>query len=96
LRSYIIAYLKRELIFANCIINIVLWGRKPGCKMLELWDLDDQGKMKAEGKRPVCPKLFRGDAHPFHRVYENRSYVVLQLNYTKYIEFMPNNLLYTA
>ncbi|XP_011500328.1 PREDICTED: probable C-mannosyltransferase DPY19L1 [Ceratosolen solmsi marchali] len=82
------------------IEEAICYGRgywKPGCKMLDLWDLDDEGNAKKEKKVPVCPILFRGNAHPFHRVYENRSYAVLQLNYTKYIEYIPNNnFLYIA
>ncbi|XP_014214116.1 probable C-mannosyltransferase DPY19L1 isoform X2 [Copidosoma floridanum] len=68
---------------------------KPGCKMLELWDFVDRGKAKNEGQVPVCPTLFHGNAHPFHRVFENRSYVVLQLNYTKFIELKPKTIMYS-
>lgn len=63
--------------------------------MLELWDMMDNGKAKSENELPVCPILFRGNAHPFRRVFENRSYVVLQLNFTKYIEYKPKTISYT-
>ena len=53
----------------------------------------DKGKTKNEGKMPVCPLLYRGNAHPFRRVFENRAYVVLQLNYTKYVEYKPKTIL---
>ncbi|KAL7299964.1 hypothetical protein TKK_0007280 [Trichogramma kaykai] len=65
---------------------------KSGCKMIELWDLMDRGASRGAGKLPVCPILYRGNAHPFRRVFENRSYVVLQLNYTKYLEYKPKNV----
>lgn len=61
--------------------------------MLELWDMMDNGKAKNEHELPVCPILFRGNAHPFRRVFENRSYVVLQLNFTKYVEYKPKTRL---
>ncbi|XP_058809529.1 probable C-mannosyltransferase DPY19L1 isoform X2 [Phymastichus coffea] len=70
---------------------------KPGCKMSELWDLVDEGKMKSKGMAPACSLLFYGAGiHPFRRVFQNHSYVVLQLNYTKYVEYKPKNILYSA
>ena len=64
--------------------------------MLELWDLVDMGKAQKEGQIPVCPMLYRGNAHPFRRVFENRGYVVLELNYTKFVNFKPKSVVYVA
>lgn len=65
--------------------------------MSELWDLVDSGKAKSEGMAPACSLLFYGaEIHPFRRVFQNRSYAVLQLNYTKYVEYKPKNILYSA
>ncbi|XP_066597344.1 protein C-mannosyl-transferase DPY19L1 isoform X2 [Prorops nasuta] len=64
---------------------------KPGCQMVELWDLSDKGTAKYEGKPPLCPILFQGHAYPFRRVFVNSYYVVLQLDYSYYVEFKPKN-----
>ncbi|XP_012270257.1 probable C-mannosyltransferase DPY19L1 isoform X2 [Orussus abietinus] len=59
---------------------------KPGCRMLDLWDVADKGVAKNVGKPALCPMLFRGNCHPFRRVFSNQQYVVLQLGYSKSIK----------
>ncbi|XP_012139747.1 protein C-mannosyl-transferase DPY19L1 isoform X3 [Megachile rotundata] len=60
-----------------------------GCQMIDLWDLVDNGTAKAAGKLPLCPLLFRGNAYPFKRAFVNNRYVVLQLDYSHYVELKP-------
>ncbi|CAL7933336.1 unnamed protein product [Xylocopa violacea] len=67
---------------------------QPGCQMLDLWDLVDNGTAKAAGKQPVCPTLFQGNAYPFKRAFVNNRYVVLQLDYSYYVELKPKTSLH--
>ncbi|KZC05765.1 Protein dpy-19 like protein 1 [Dufourea novaeangliae] len=60
-----------------------------GCQMIDLWDMIDYGTAKAIGKPPLCPVLFRGNAYPFKRAFVNSRYVVLQLDYSQYVELKP-------
>ncbi|XP_076639114.1 protein C-mannosyl-transferase DPY19L1 isoform X1 [Colletes latitarsis] len=60
-----------------------------GCQMVDLWDVVDNGTAKAAGKPPLCPVLFQGNAYPFKRAFVNNRYVVLQLNYSYYVEMKP-------
>ncbi|XP_076241692.1 protein C-mannosyl-transferase DPY19L1 isoform X3 [Calliopsis andreniformis] len=61
----------------------------PGCQVLDLWDMMDNGTAKAAGKPPLCPVLYRGNAYPFKRAFVNNRYVVLQLDYSHYVELKP-------
>ncbi|KAJ8687105.1 hypothetical protein QAD02_022899 [Eretmocerus hayati] len=72
--------------YATCLANE---PRKRDCQILEIWDLVDEGKAKNEGKVPVCLALFSGHAHPFRKVFENRSFVILQLNTVQTVEYTP-------
>ncbi|KAL6438695.1 hypothetical protein ACFW04_004595 [Cataglyphis niger] len=67
-----------------------------GCQMIDLWDVVDNGTAKAANKMPLCPLLFKGNAHPFKRAYVNNDYVVLQLDYSHYIEVKPKKLIQTS
>ncbi|KYM99528.1 Protein dumpy-19 [Cyphomyrmex costatus] len=60
-----------------------------GCQMIDLWDMTDNGAAKEANKPPLCPLLFRGNAYPFKRVFFNNNFVVLQLDYSHYVEFKP-------
>ncbi|XP_011696089.1 PREDICTED: probable C-mannosyltransferase DPY19L1 isoform X1 [Wasmannia auropunctata] len=60
-----------------------------GCQMIDLWDMTDNGAAKAANKPPLCPLLFKGNAYPFRRAFVNNNYVVLQLDYSHYVEFKP-------
>ncbi|KMQ96976.1 protein dumpy-19 [Lasius niger] len=60
-----------------------------GCQMIDLWDAADNGTAKAANKSPLCPLLFKGNAYPFRRAFVNNNYVVLQLDYSYYVEFKP-------
>ncbi|XP_054004202.1 C-mannosyltransferase dpy-19 [Hylaeus anthracinus] len=60
-----------------------------GCQMIDLWDVVDNGTAKAAGKPPLCPILFRENCYPFKRAFVNGRYVVLQLNYSHYVELKP-------
>ncbi|XP_012530605.1 probable C-mannosyltransferase DPY19L1 isoform X2 [Monomorium pharaonis] len=60
-----------------------------GCQMIDLWDVTDNGTAKAANKPPLCPLLFKGNAYPFRRAFVNSNYVVLQLDYSHYVEFKP-------
>ncbi|XP_057320635.1 C-mannosyltransferase dpy-19 [Microplitis mediator] len=68
-----------------------LGNPKPGCKLIDLWDVMDNGRAKSLGKRPLCPILSEGNSHPFKRVFANDQYVVLRLDYSTYVEFKPNS-----
>lgn len=57
--------------------------------MIDLWDDADNGTSKAANKLPLCPILFQGNAYPFKRAFVNSNYVVLQLDYSHYVEFKP-------
>lgn len=49
---------------------------KEGCGMVDLWDTEEPHN----SRRPqLCPKLFYHEALPFHRVFSNEEYVVLQV-----------------
>ncbi|CAD1480605.1 unnamed protein product, partial [Heterotrigona itama] len=63
------------------------------CQMIDLWDLIDNGTAKAAGKQPLCPILFQGNAYPFKRAFVNNRYVVLQLDYSYYVELKPKTSL---
>ncbi|XP_033336493.2 C-mannosyltransferase dpy-19 [Megalopta genalis] len=65
-----------------------------GCQMIDLWDMIDSGTAKAAGKPPLCPTLFQGNAYPFKRAFVNNRYVVLQLDYSQYVELKPKNSLH--
>ncbi|CAK9801429.1 C-mannosyltransferase dpy-19 [Anthophora plagiata] len=65
-----------------------------GCQMIDLWDLVDNGTAKAAGKLSLCPVLFRGNAYPFKRAFVNSRYVVLQLDYSHYVELKPKTSLH--
>ncbi|XP_015597631.1 probable C-mannosyltransferase DPY19L1 isoform X2 [Cephus cinctus] len=67
---------------------------KEGCRMVDLWDVNDNGRQKQAGKSSICPILFRGSAHPFRRVFVNRSFAVLRLDYSKYVELKPRVIKY--
>ncbi|KYN32938.1 Protein dumpy-19 [Trachymyrmex septentrionalis] len=60
-----------------------------GCQMIDLWDVIDNGTAKMANKPPLCPLLFKGNAHPFRRAFINNNFVVLQLDYSHYVEFKP-------
>ncbi|EFN81712.1 Protein dpy-19 [Harpegnathos saltator] len=60
-----------------------------GCQMIDLWDVTDNGTSRAANKPPLCPLLFQGNAYPFKRAFVNSNYVVLQLDYSHYVEFKP-------
>ena len=60
-----------------------------GCQVIDLWDATDNGTAKAAGKPPLCPLLFRGNAYPFKRAFVNNRFVVLQLDYSHYVELKP-------
>lgn len=62
---------------------------RAGCQMINLWDILDNGSAMADGKLPLCPLLFRGNAYLFKRVFVNNRYVVLQLDYFHYVELKP-------
>lgn len=64
---------------------------RPGCKMVDLWDVNDGGQSKRLGKRPLCPILYGGNCHPFKRVFANNRYVVLRLDYSTYVELKPSS-----
>ncbi|XP_015111012.1 probable C-mannosyltransferase DPY19L1 isoform X1 [Diachasma alloeum] len=66
-----------------------LGAGKSGCRMVDLWDISDNGRAKRLGKRPLCPILYSGNAHPFRRVFANNHYVVLRLDYSTYVELKP-------
>ncbi|KAG8039518.1 hypothetical protein G9C98_008161 [Cotesia typhae] len=68
-----------------------LGNPKPGCKMIDLWDVMDNGQSKRLGKRPLCPTLSEGNSHPFKRFFANNHYVVLRLDYSMYVEFTPSS-----
>lgn len=57
--------------------------------MIDLWDVVDNGTAKAENKSPLCPLLLQGNVYPFKRAFVNSNYVVLQLDYSHYVEFKP-------
>ena len=57
--------------------------------MIDLWDVIDNGTAKMANKPPLCPLLFKGNAHPFRRAFINNNFVVLQLDYSHYVEFKP-------
>lgn len=59
---------------------------RAGCRMIDLWDMVDNGTAKAAGKPPLCPILFKGNSPRFRRVFANDYYVVLQLDYSPFIE----------
>ena len=55
---------------------------KPGCGMVDLWDVEEP---RNKLKQPLCPKLFHRSPAPFHRVFSNDQYVVLQVP-SRYVE----------
>lgn len=71
----------------------ILRFRQAECQMIDLWDLVDNGTAKAAGKQPLCPILYRGNAYPFKRAFVNNRYVVLQLDYSYYVELKPKTSL---
>lgn len=71
----------------------ILCFRQAQCQMIDLWDLVDNGTAKAAGKQPLCPILYRGNAYPFKRAFVNNRYVVLQLDYSYYVELKPKSSL---
>ncbi|XP_066959498.1 protein C-mannosyl-transferase DPY19L1-like isoform X2 [Macrobrachium rosenbergii] len=55
---------------------------RPGCGMVDLWDIEEpQNKHKPY----LCPKLFHRSPAPFHRVFSNDIFVVLQVP-SRYVE----------
>lgn len=62
--------------------------------MIDLWDVLDNGTAKAAGKPPLCPLLFQGNAYPFKRAFVNKRFVVLQLDYSYYVELKPKTALH--
>lgn len=72
------------------LCNIQFYFFRPqGCQMIDLWDMTDKGAAKKANKPPLCPLLFKGNAYPFRRAFVNSNYVVLQLDYSHYVEFKP-------
>ena len=57
--------------------------------MVDLMDLLDNENDKKAGKPPICPIIFRGYNHLFRKVFSNRNYVILSLEYSKYVEITP-------
>lgn len=58
---------------------------KPGCGMVDLWDVEEpQNKQRPA----LCPKLYHHSPAPFHRVFANDGYVVLQVP-SKYVQIPP-------
>ncbi|KAB7507250.1 putative C-mannosyltransferase [Armadillidium nasatum] len=55
---------------------------KPGCGIIDLWDSEEPQKKNLPA---LCPKLFHHKASPFHRIFSNEGYVVLQVP-SKYVE----------
>lgn len=55
---------------------------KPGCGMVDLWDKEEPHNLH---RPPLCPKLFHHNALPFHKVFSNEGYVILQVP-SKYVE----------
>ncbi|XP_068670453.1 protein C-mannosyl-transferase DPY19L1-like [Montipora foliosa] len=49
---------------------------KPGCGMVDIWDLED----KENRKRPSCCHALEKDARPFKMVFNNEKYYVFQLH----------------
>ncbi|XP_029038463.2 probable C-mannosyltransferase DPY19L1 isoform X1 [Osmia bicornis bicornis] len=84
LRNMHVGYvvLEKSLCFGSANLQI-------GCQMIDLWDMVDNGTAKSAGKLPLCPLLFRGNAYPFKRAFVNNRYVVLQLDYSYYVEVKP-------
>ena len=62
-----------------------LHKHKPGCGMLDLWDVEEP---HYKNKPALCPKLFHKSPTPFHRVFANDGYVVLQVP-SKYVQIPP-------
>uniref|UniRef100_A0A6A7FYY3 C-mannosyltransferase DPY19L1 n=3 Tax=Hirondellea gigas TaxID=1518452 RepID=A0A6A7FYY3_9CRUS len=58
---------------------------KPGCSMLDLWDVEEPQYKQREA---LCPKLYKHSPAPFHRVFANDEYVVLQIP-SKYVQIPP-------
>ncbi|KAA0195821.1 hypothetical protein HAZT_HAZT004865 [Hyalella azteca] len=49
---------------------------KPGCGMVDLWDIEEP---QNKNKPALCPKLYNESPAPFHRVFVNDGYAVLQV-----------------
>ncbi|MCL4129947.1 UNVERIFIED_CONTAM: hypothetical protein GTU68_026367 [Idotea baltica] len=55
---------------------------EPGCGIVDLWDKQEPQNAQ---RSALCPKLFHHNAAPFHKVFSNENYVVLQVP-SKYVE----------
>lgn len=55
---------------------------RKGCGMVDLWDIEEP---QNKGKPALCPLLYNDSPAPFHRVYVNEGYAVLQVP-SKYVQ----------
>lgn len=58
---------------------------RPGCGMADIWDVEEP---QNRHKPSLCPRLFHRNAAPFHRVFANDVFVVLQVP-SRYVEIPP-------
>ncbi|XP_037804782.1 probable C-mannosyltransferase DPY19L1 [Penaeus monodon] len=58
---------------------------RPGCGMVDLWDVEEP---QNRHKPSLCPRLFHRSPAPFHRVFDNGMFVVLQVP-SRYVEIPP-------
>lgn len=65
--------------------NWCLHRHKPGCGMVDLWDAEEPQNKK---QTPLCPTLYYKSPTPFHRVFANDGFVVLQVP-SKYVQIPP-------
>ncbi|XP_042220690.1 probable C-mannosyltransferase DPY19L1 [Homarus americanus] len=59
--------------------------RRPGCGMVDIWDVEEP---QNRHKPSLCPRLFHRSPAPFHRVFANDVFVVLQVP-SRYVEIPP-------
>ncbi|XP_071519815.1 protein C-mannosyl-transferase DPY19L1-like isoform X1 [Panulirus ornatus] len=58
---------------------------RPGCGMVDIWDVEEP---ENKHKPSLCPRLFHRSPAPFHRVFANDVFVVLQVP-SRYVEIPP-------